>query len=880
MSENNKKGFTLTELLATLIILGVIIAIAVPSYNNLSKRFRDNYYEKLNETILAGTKTYFKDHVEERPIELLGSNFVLLKTLNDKNYLEKTISYKDEGILDGYIVVIKDKDKYIYKTCLTVKKDDKVLWQSYDESKIGTPGNENNYCNDAWKNSDAIVTGYDKDTLYLYRDSNYVNNTSNNEAIRKKLGITRTISKVYINEEGEKITLKTISIDDNNTFYPKNITSVNLSKEATFDLYYDVGNEEINKQLVVFEYNEPNYNIYDNEVELFLNKEKLSELNDRGTSLESYYQKIGDGKWEKINCSSLDESAGYKCTVKYSSEKYVGREELKVKYRFVDNDSEGKYRIDDAQKEGNISRETEYVKVPLQQLNSLLNVKAYKENENGEVYTGDWINKNVYFKIEGKNIEFSYRATPTGVWNDEDSIPSSKVTNVKSGKSLETTYQFADASGKNEYTKSNPKTIDVKIDKIKPTVTAELYTSEGKKYSGTYSNWTNETLTLVIKAEDLDSGIKKVTYKNSFINFSDELEDYDGDDKNRVYTTVIDSYATTISIDVEDNAGNTNSTTVDAYVDKTPPYCFITKDTENKKITVTAADAGLINKSGLSKNPLTISQYLQPVDCSIKITGKTCYQYSKTGTYIVTVKDKAGNTGTCEVYVNVSQTTQKEEKLLPPVIHLSSTTQTTKDVTFTLTNPNSVGTVQYALTDNEKCYGIPDNNWNKYKGSAVTLINTTGSKTVCAKVEYNNVSSSISPATGYCNKDTVTVNASTLQGKYFVLSFSLPNSPSGVTPNKYEYAYWGAVDAGEDEINKQSSQATSYCGSTPPTGAIEPTEDAKTANLYMKFQKQYYCFAVRPYRATEIEGINRWTVQRKHAKTTQTINSNNYNGYN
>lgn len=873
MKKKNHKGFTLTELLAILVILGVIVAIAVPSYNNLSKKFRNNYYEKLDETILTSAKTYFKDHAEERPVNLLESNVIDLEDLQTNNYLEDATSYKQEGKLDGYVVVIKDKDEYDYKTCLTVTKDDgEVLWQSYDISKTTDSDNENNYCNDAWKNSDAIVTGYDKDTLYLYRDSNYVNNTSNNEAIRKKLGITRTISKVYINEVGKKITLKTIKIDDNNTFYPKNITSVNLSKKAKFDLYYDVGNEEINKQLFVFEYSEPNYNIYDNEVELFLDSKKLSDLNDRATSLESYYQKIGDGKWEKINCPSLDESAGYKCTVEYSSEKYVGREELKVKYRFVDNDSEGKYRIDDAQKEGNISRETEYVKVPLQQLNSLLNVKAYKENENGEVYTGDWINKNVYFKIEGKNIEFSYRATPTGVWNDEGSIPSSKVTNVKSGKSLETTYQFADASGKNEYTKSNPKTIDVKIDKIKPTVTAELYTSEGKKYSRSFSNWTNETLTLVIKAEDLDSGIKKVTYKNSLINFSDELEDYDGDDKNRVYTTVIDSYATTISIDVEDNAGNTNSTTVDAYVDKTPPYCFITKDIENKRITVTAADAGLINKSGLSKNSLRISPYLQTVDCSIKITARTCYQYSKTGTYTATVKDKAGNTGTCEVYVNVSQTTQKEEKLLPPVIHLSSTTQTTKDVTFTITNPNDNGDIYYSYDESK---------WEPYTGGSVTLLNKTGTKTVYAKVVYNNVSSSISPATGYCNKDTVTVNASTLQGKYFVLSFSLPNSPSGVTPNKYEYAYWGAVDAGEDEINKQSSQATSICGSTPPTGAIEPTKkDAKTANLYMKFQKQYYCFAVRPHRKEEIEEINRWTIQRKHAKTTQTINSNNYNGYN
>ena len=34
----NKKGFTLTEILAVIAILGVILAIAVPSYNSLSKK--------------------------------------------------------------------------------------------------------------------------------------------------------------------------------------------------------------------------------------------------------------------------------------------------------------------------------------------------------------------------------------------------------------------------------------------------------------------------------------------------------------------------------------------------------------------------------------------------------------------------------------------------------------------------------------------------------------------------------------------------------------------------------------------------------------------------------------------------------------------------
>ena len=46
----NKKGFTLTEILATIVILGVILAIAVPSYNALSKKFEKEYYDNVDIT--------------------------------------------------------------------------------------------------------------------------------------------------------------------------------------------------------------------------------------------------------------------------------------------------------------------------------------------------------------------------------------------------------------------------------------------------------------------------------------------------------------------------------------------------------------------------------------------------------------------------------------------------------------------------------------------------------------------------------------------------------------------------------------------------------------------------------------------------------------
>ena len=90
----NKKGFTLTEILAVIAILGVILAIAVPSYNSLSKKFEKAYYEKLEGSILAAAKSYYKENAESRPAELLYSNVVTFSELIDNKNIDDIKGYK------------------------------------------------------------------------------------------------------------------------------------------------------------------------------------------------------------------------------------------------------------------------------------------------------------------------------------------------------------------------------------------------------------------------------------------------------------------------------------------------------------------------------------------------------------------------------------------------------------------------------------------------------------------------------------------------------------------------------------------------------------------------------------------------------------------
>lgn len=839
----NKKGFTLTEILATIVILGVILAIAVPSYNALSKKFEKEYYDKLDKSVLAAAKSYWKDNPDKRPKELLKSDHIMLDDLIKKKHIENVTEYKDKKSLEGYIIIINvGNGKYDYKTCIKNAQN----WSSWDTSKETVFDNINNYCNEIWKNNYTVnYNTITADQVYLYVDEDYEMNENNSNELRKKLGT----SKVASVTDSEDNTLKAITIADgkDNKVYPENVTAVALNEKRTFKLEYSNGTRD----LEVFKYEAPFVSTNGNKVTLNVKESDKALLIDKLKLKISKYQQYVNGNWEDISCE-VDE-VDKECITSYK-----GTGSLEVKYRFIDSDTEGKYRLTGARGYGNISDESETYTINL--TTPELSVTPHIGNIKGPNYNGEWTNEDVYFQIAGKDIKFAYRTSLNGNWKEESSIPESIKTTVKNGKVLNTTYQFADANGKSEHSKETPLEYPVKIDKVKPNIEVKVYDTNGNEYDNDTEKapWTNKDLVLVVKVEDKDSGIKEVKY-NDFWNF----DGYEGNDNSRIYTKLLDSTISSVKVEAIDNAGNKASNTTDVNIDKSKPYCIITDDSKNSRLKSIIFDM----ESGIKSKE--INPELNGEKCS-KLDTRTCYKYTKANIkYTLTIIDNAGNKNTCEATPksNTSSTPAKEN-LAKPIINLSPAPKTTSDITFTLTNPNSTGTLYYSFDKT---------NWVKYPHGDILLINWTGSRKVYAYVKGTTTNSEISEATGYCNKDGVSVSPNALEGTYFKLKFTLPNNPSGVTNGKYEYIYWGAV-ATNDTENKQSSQ-TNKCNLTKDLINKRKTITTPTTEkLYMKYQRQYYCFAVRPYRNKEITEINRWTIQRKHAKTVRTINSSNYNG--
>lgn len=65
MKKINNKGFTLVEVLAIIVILGILITIIAPNVTTLINENKKNSLEKLNTSITSAAKLYISDHKYE-----------------------------------------------------------------------------------------------------------------------------------------------------------------------------------------------------------------------------------------------------------------------------------------------------------------------------------------------------------------------------------------------------------------------------------------------------------------------------------------------------------------------------------------------------------------------------------------------------------------------------------------------------------------------------------------------------------------------------------------------------------------------------------------------------------------------------------------------
>lgn len=119
------KGYTLIELLAVFVILGIIVMITVTIINGTVKSSKESAYKQQINQIENVTRTYMSTHSKELPSLDNGSKCITVETLKNngllknkdiKNPVGQTEDHEEKDeYFDGGVLVHYDGNKYTYK---------------------------------------------------------------------------------------------------------------------------------------------------------------------------------------------------------------------------------------------------------------------------------------------------------------------------------------------------------------------------------------------------------------------------------------------------------------------------------------------------------------------------------------------------------------------------------------------------------------------------------------------------------------------------------------------------------------------------------------------------------------------------------------------
>ena len=161
----NKKGFTLVELLAVIVILGVLLMIAVPAVQNVIKKTKNNATQKQAEL--------FIDAAKKMAIIDEATNDKVIYKLSD---LDSSV---DTNRFTGMVVALKENGSYKYYIYLNDSVNKKTIGNNNDIFKFASEDEINENVTDGGKIFEEKSTPIIKvnNNTYSYTNTNNTLNT-------------------------------------------------------------------------------------------------------------------------------------------------------------------------------------------------------------------------------------------------------------------------------------------------------------------------------------------------------------------------------------------------------------------------------------------------------------------------------------------------------------------------------------------------------------------------------------------------------------------------------------------------------------------------------------------------------------------------------
>lgn len=117
----NRRGFTLVEVLAIIVILGIILGVVVPSTFSIVKRGKETSYKTLVNSFKNGSKIYATRYISiiNTDIDKFGYYKLTLSDLNNNNLLKTPVidPRTDTSInLNKYIIITRNTEN-VFSYC-------------------------------------------------------------------------------------------------------------------------------------------------------------------------------------------------------------------------------------------------------------------------------------------------------------------------------------------------------------------------------------------------------------------------------------------------------------------------------------------------------------------------------------------------------------------------------------------------------------------------------------------------------------------------------------------------------------------------------------------------------------------------------------------
>ncbi len=126
INKNSKtKGFTLVELLVTIVLLGVVMVVAIPRVSRWISRSQTESRETMEQTLLMAARSYGEENSSSLPKAIGDSTYITAKELKKSSYLkDDLVDYKNNSCMnDSTVMVYKSNKGYTYTPFLYCEGD-------------------------------------------------------------------------------------------------------------------------------------------------------------------------------------------------------------------------------------------------------------------------------------------------------------------------------------------------------------------------------------------------------------------------------------------------------------------------------------------------------------------------------------------------------------------------------------------------------------------------------------------------------------------------------------------------------------------------------------------------------------------------------------